>query len=90
MMVQQNRQTKSVAGRGALISSFVLFAIYFINVLVGKINISYGLTLPHFGNIAEFLLLFAFCIMLIIAALKRETMEDMLLTQTEKEVKNGE
>ena len=90
MMVQQNRQTKSVAGRGALISSFVLFAIYFINVLVGKINISYGLTLPHFGNLTEFLLLFAFCIMLIVAALKRETMEDMLLTQTEKEVKNGE
>jgi len=44
-------------------------------VLLGKVNISYGLNLPHLGNVAEFLLLFGACILLIIAALKRETAE---------------
>ena len=90
MMVQQDNQTNRKAGRGALITCFILFAIYFINVLIGKFNIAYGLTLPHIGNVAEFLLLFGACILLIIAALKREAMENMLLTKTKNEVKNGE
>ena len=67
-----------------LYGSYVLFALYFINVLVGKVNIAYSQSLPHVGNVAEFLLLFGFCILLIIAALKRETAEKMQLTQTEK------
>ena len=75
MMTQQNNQTNSKGGKGALITCFVLFAIYFINVLFGKINIAYSLNLPHLGNVAEFLLLFGACILLIIAALKRETAE---------------
>jgi len=58
-----------------LIACFVLFALYLINVLLGKISISYGLNLPHLGNVAEFLMLFGACILLIIAALKRETAE---------------
>lgn len=84
MAAQDDNQTNSKGGRGALITCFVLFAIYFINVLLGKINTSYGLNLPHLGNVAEFLLLFGACILLIIAALKRETAEKMLLTQTRK------
>ena len=84
MVAQQNNQTNSKGGRGALITCFVLFALYFINVLLGKINISYNLKLPHLGNVAEFLLLLGACILLIIAALKRETAEKMLLTQTKK------
>lgn len=84
MAAQDDNQTNSKGGRGALITCFVLFAIYFINVIVGKINISYNLNLPHLGNVAEFLLLFGACILLIIAALKRETAEKMLLTQTRK------
>ena len=84
MVAQQDNQTNSKGGRGALITCFVLFATYLINVLFGKINISYGLNLPHLGNVAEFLMLFGTCILLIIAALKRETAEKMLLTQTKK------
>ena len=84
MAAQTDNQTNSKGGRGALITCFVLFATYFINVLLGKINISYSLNLPHLGNVAEFLLLLGACILLIIAALKRETAEKMLLTQTKK------
>ena len=75
MVAEPDNQTNSKGGRGALITCFVLFATYFINVLLGKINISYNLNLPHLGNVAEFLLLFGACILLIIAALKRETAE---------------
>ena len=75
MVAHQDNQTNSKGGRGALITCFVLFAIYFINVLMGKINILYNLNLPHLGNVAEFLLLFGACILMIIAALKRETAE---------------
>ena len=85
MEAQQDNQANSKEGRGALITCFVLFAIYFINVLLGKMNISYGQNLPHFGNVVEFLLLLGACILLIIAALKRETAEKMLLTKTNKE-----
>ena len=72
------QKSNRITGKGEriwLIACFVLFALYLINVLLGKINISYGLNLPHLGNVAEFLLLFGACILLIIAALKRETAE---------------
>ena len=67
-----------------LIACFVLFALYLINVLFGKINILYGLNLPHLSDVDEFLLLFGACTLIIIAALKYETTEKMLLTQTRK------
>ncbi len=75
MSAQKHNQ---ITGRGERIwlnACFVLFALYLINVLFGKVNISYGLNLPHLGNVAEFLMLFGACILLIIAALKRETAE---------------
>ena len=75
MVAQQNNRTNSKGGRGVLITCFVLFAIYFINVIFGKINIAYSLNLPHLGSLAEFLMLFGACVLLIIAALKRETAE---------------
>ena len=84
MVVQTDNQTNRKVGRGALIACFVLFAVYFINVVVGKINIAYRLSLPHLGNVAEFLTLFAACVLLIVAALKRETAEKILTTQTKK------
>ena len=75
-MIAQKRNQKTDSGdRTPLIACFVLFAMYLINLILGKINISYGLNLPHLGNVAEFLLLFGACIVLIIAALKRETAE---------------
>ena len=84
MNAQKNNRIKGKGVRIWLIACFVLFALYLINVLLGKISISYGLNLPHLGNVAEFLMLFGACILLIIAALKRETAEKMLLTQTKK------
>jgi hypothetical protein len=85
MAAQQDSHTNRKEGRAALVPCFVLFTIYLLNVIVGKINIAYGLNLPHLGNVAEFLMLFGACVLLIIAALKRETAEKMLLTQTKKE-----
>ena len=85
MGAHQDNQTNSKGGRGALIACFVIFAAFFGNVLLGKINILYSRNLPHLGSVAEFLLLFAACILLIIAAIKRETAEKILLTQTKKE-----
>ena len=85
MAAQQDSHTNRKEGRAALVPCFVLFTIYLLNVIVGKINIAYDLNLPHFGNVAEFLMLFGACVLLIIAALKRETAEKMLLTQTKKE-----
>jgi len=75
MVSQQDNRTKVKKGKGALIICFVLFAIYFINVLFGKANISYGLNIPHLGNVAEFLLLSMTCVFLIVAALKAEAAE---------------
>ena len=78
MTAQNDKRTSSKEGRGALIPCIVLFAAYFINVLVGTINISFSLNLPHLGHVTEFLLLFGACILLIVAALKRETAEKSL------------
>ncbi len=75
MIAQKNNRITGKGERIWLNACFVLFALYFINVLLGKVNISYGLNLPHFGNVAEFLMLCGACILLIIAALKRETTE---------------
>ena len=84
MAAQPENTTNGKEGKVALITCFFLFGIYFINVLVGKINIAFKLNLPHLGNVAEFLMLFGACILLIIAALKRETAEKILLTQTKE------
>jgi len=78
MVAQQDNKTNGKEGKGAMITCIVLFATYFINVLFGKANISYGMNMPHLGNVAEFLLLFGACILLIIVALKRETAENNL------------
>jgi len=75
MVAPQDNKTNSEKGRGALMACFGSFAIYFINVLVGKANISYGLNLPHLGNVPEFLLLSLASILLIAAALEDEAAE---------------
>jgi hypothetical protein len=75
MNAPKSNQITDRGERIPLIACFVLFALYFINVILGKVNISYGLNLPQLGHVAEFLLLFGACILLIIAALKRETAE---------------
>ena len=75
MVAEKNNKTNGKGGRGALITFFLLFTLYFINVFVGKVKATYGLNLPHLGNVAEFLLLFVACVALIVAALKREASE---------------
>ena len=75
MNAPKSNQITDKRQRISLIACFVLFALYLINVLLGKVNIAYGLNLPHLGNLAEFLMLFGACILLIIAALKQETAE---------------
>ena len=73
MVAQQENEKNVKEGKGALITCFVLFSLYFINVLLGKVKISYGLNLPHLGSVAEFLMLFSACVFLIVASLKAET-----------------
>jgi hypothetical protein len=75
MNAPKNNRITGKGERISLIACILLFALYLINVLLGKISISYGLNLPHLGIVAEFLMLFGACILLIIAALKRETAE---------------
>jgi len=88
MPAQQENRTNDKRGKAALTTCYVLFALYFINVLLGKAHISYGLNVPHLGSVAEFLLLFSASISLVVAALKRETAENNLqLRQTEGEKK---
>jgi len=87
MTAQQDNRTNDKRGKGALLTCFVLFALYFINVLLGKANISFGLNIPHLGNVAEFLLLFVACISLVVAALKSEAAENNLQLR-HKERKN--
>jgi len=76
MVAEQNNKTNGKEGKGALITFFLLFTLYFINVLVGKAKVTYGLNLPHLGNVAEFLLLLVACVALIVAALKKEAAEN--------------
>ena len=87
MAVIQNNKTNGKEGRVALFTFFLLFAIYFINVLIGKARVSYGVDLPHFGNVAEFLLLSVACIALIVAALKKEAAENKSSNQTKGDEK---
>jgi hypothetical protein len=75
MAARENSRKQVKEGKGALIICFVLFTTFFINVLFGKANISFGMTLPHLGNVAEFLLLFVASISLIVEALKAEAAE---------------
>ena len=82
MAAQHNNQTNGKGGKVALYAFYLLFAIYFVNVLFGKATISFGMNLPHFGNVAEFLLLSVACVALIVAALKREAAENKSLNQT--------
>jgi len=86
MVAEQNNKTNGKGGKGALMTFFLLFTLYFINVLVGKAKVTYGLNLPHLGNVAEFLLLLVACVALIVAALKKEAAEN----KSSNEIKGDE
>jgi heme A synthase len=87
MAAQHNDQTNGKEGKVALYAFYLLFAIYFVNVIFGKVTVSYGLKLPHVGNVAEFLLLSVACVALIVAALKREAVENKSPNQTKGDEK---
>lgn len=87
METQQVDKTEQKEGKGALIVCFVLFTTFLINVIFGKLNIAYGLGMPHLGNVAEFLLLTLASVSLIVAALKNETAEKQFSTQEKEELK---
>lgn len=65
--------SNSKAGRWPLIVSAVLFAVFVITVLVGKVSIVLD-DVPrfHVGDVPEFLLLFASVIAFVICVLLRE------------------
>ena len=86
MVAEQNNKTNGKAGKVALFTFYSLFALYFVNVLFGKAKVSYGLNLPHLGNVAEFLLLSVACVALIVAALRREAAEN----KSSNEIKGDE
>lgn len=87
MPAQQENRSNGEKGKGALFTCYVLFALYFINVIFGKVNISYDLNIPHLGNVAEFLLLLLASVSLVAAALKSEAAENNLQLR-QKERKN--
>lgn len=62
-------------GRGSILICSVLFALYFVNVLVGKATIIYGWKVFHLGYVGEFLLLFTATTFLVIVALHSEAVK---------------
>lgn len=60
-------------GRGFLVVFFVLFALFTLNILLGKAGIQFGWDLPFLlGDVPEFLLLLVAAVFLMLAALGRE------------------
>ena len=86
MTTQDFTKSEPKAGRGLLRIALVLFLLFFANLLVGKCNVSYHWGLPQLGSVAEFLLLGAASIVLILAALKREAAEINITETNAKEV----
>ena len=50
----------------------LIFALYFVNVLVGKANLIFKMQLPHLENVGEFILLTVASTLLIVVALRLE------------------
>lgn len=70
---QNQTNGASRKGRGFLIVFFVLFALFTLNILLGKASIQFGWNLPYLlGDVPEFLLLLVAAMFLMLAALGRE------------------
>lgn len=66
-------QRAQASGRLAFRAALLFFSLYVLNVLVGKVSVMAGASIPvHAGDIPEFLLLLAAIICFVIAALARE------------------
>ncbi len=64
-------------GRHALLGAGVLFAVFIVNIVVGKVAVLGGATtVPGLGDIGEFLVLFVAVILFMIGCLAREAAAD--------------
>ena len=64
-------------GRHALLGAGVLFAVFAVNIVVGKVAVLGGATtVPGLGDVGEFLVLFAAVVLFIAACLARERAQD--------------
>jgi len=68
----QNKSDHDFGARVAIIVAAVSFIIYLANMLIGKVNIVYGMKMFHIGDIGEFLIMFVASIAFIVAALFKE------------------
>ena len=63
-------------GRNALIAAGILFAVFAVNIVIGKVAVLGGATtVPGLGDVGEFLVLFAAVILFMIGCLAREVAE---------------
>ncbi len=81
-------KSKTKKHHTSLVVSGIIFGMYFVNVLIGKINVLYKVGIPRLGNVGEFLLLTGASTFIIIAALKREASEQKEPQEPLQEVKN--
>jgi len=90
LMMENPKMPKSETKKHhtSLIVSLVAFGIYFLNVLIGKVNVLYQAGIPRFGNVGEFLLLACASVLLVVTALKREASEQKEMHKPQQEVKN--
>ncbi len=64
-------------GRHALLGAGILFAVFAVNVVVGKVAVLGGATtVPGLGDVGEFLVLFAAVILFMIGCIAREAAAD--------------
>jgi heme A synthase len=64
-------------GRNALLGAAVFFAVFAVNIVVGKVAVLGGATtVPGLGDVGEFLVLFAAVVLFIAACLARERAQD--------------
>lgn len=68
----QKKEKLTKSERFALLVFAVFSGLYLLNVLIAKGCIVYGWTVFHFGNVGEFLILFAASTAFVVAALHRE------------------
>jgi hypothetical protein len=60
-------------GRGFLVVFYILFALFTLNILLGKASVQFGWDLPFLlSDVTEFLLLLVSAVFLMLAALMRE------------------
>ena len=60
-------------GRNALIGAGLLFVVFIVNIVIGKVAVLGGATtVPGLGDVGEFLVLFAAVVLFIAACLVRE------------------